>query len=95
MIIDNKIWHFPEDDFDISEKAAVFNPGEIETTIFISITNDSILEQDELFDIVLTNSTDTGVQVGMPRVTGVSIMNTDSKFCIYCLAIDNTSVSLL
>ena len=72
---------FIEDDFDVSDIVAVFSPGEIETSVFISITNDLVLEQDELFDVTLTNITDNpgGINVGMPRVSEVSIVNSNSK----------------
>lgn len=67
------------DDFNISQIVAVFNPGETGTAVLIPITNDLILEQDELFNIVLINITDAGIEVGLPRVAEVSIMNSNSK----------------
>lgn len=74
---------FTEDDFDISEIVAVFSAGEIETSVSISITNDLILEQDELFDVALASIIDnpSGVKLGMPIVAEVSIMNSNSTFC--------------
>ena len=71
----------------------MFSPGEIETFIFISITNDLILEQDELFDVALTNIIDNpgGIKLGMPTVAEVSIMNSNSKFCEPVWLTGNTS----
>jgi len=72
---------FLEDDFDINAIVVVFNPGETEHSIFIPIRNDLVLEQDEIFDVVLTNinGTNAGVEIGMPRTAEVSIMNSNSK----------------
>ena len=58
---------------------AVFNPGETETVTFISVENDLVLEQNELFDIGLLNINIPGVKVGMPRTAIVSIVNSNSK----------------
>lgn len=71
---------FIANDFNISEIVAVFDPGETESVIFISITKDLLLEQDELFDVVLTDVNTTGVKVGIPRSASVLIMNSNSKF---------------
>ena len=76
---------FLEDDFNISSIVAVFNPGETETVVFISIRNDLLLEQDELFDVILIDSNNTGIKVGMPRTAEVTIMNSNSEFPCNCV----------
>ena len=70
---------FLEDDFNINSTVAVFNPGETETVAIITIENDLVLEQNELFDVELMDSNITGVKVGMPRTAVVSIVNSNSK----------------
>ena len=70
---------FLEDDFNINSTVAVFNPGETETVAIITIENDLVLEQNELFDVELIDSNITGVKVGMPRIAVVSIVNSNSK----------------
>ena len=74
-----------EDDFNISSIVAVFNPGEMESFVFISVRNDLVLEQDELFDVVLVDSNNTGIRVGMPRTAEVTIMNSNSEFLCNCV----------
>ena len=76
---------FLEDDFNISSIVAVFNPGETETVVFISIRNDLLLEQDEFFDVILIDSNNTGIKVGMPRTAEVTIMNSNSEFLCNCV----------
>lgn len=58
----------------------MFNPGEVESTVFISVINDLVLELDELFDVVLIDGNDTGIKVGMPMAAEVTIMNSNSEF---------------
>ena len=58
----------------------MFNPGEVESAVFISVINDLVLEQDELFDVVLIDSNDTGIKVGMPRTAEVTITNSNGEF---------------
>lgn len=50
-----------------------------------------MLEQDEVFDVVINGTDTVGVVVGMPRTAEVTIMNTNSKFSIamYVACFDN------
>lgn len=58
----------------------MFKPGEVEYIFTIEIYSDLILEQNELFDVVLTGVNGTGVSIGMPRAAEVLIINSDSRF---------------
>ena len=57
----------------------MFNPGEVESAVFIAVINDLVLERDELFVVALIDSNDTGINVGMPRIAEVTIVNSNSE----------------
>ena len=70
------------EDFNISRVVAQISPGDTEHSVFIEIFNDMILEQTEIFAVLLdsvTADTSRGVSLGSIQRAEVTIVDSDSK----------------
>ena len=69
------------DDYDARPYLVEFNAGEMRAMFTISITNDKVLESDELFHLTIdTSALPDGITPGSPDTATVTIRNDDSKY---------------
>ncbi|MFL6521226.1 MAG: TIGR03118 family protein [Chthoniobacterales bacterium] len=64
-------------DFQIAEGTLTFAPGETSKTFTVLVVNDNFVEGDETVDMVLTNPTGTGVGLGSPDHSELTITDDD------------------
>jgi hypothetical protein len=65
-------------DFEIAAGTLKFAPGETSKTFRILIVNDTFVEGSETIDLILSNPTGTGVGLGSPNVTELTIIDNDA-----------------
>ena len=65
-------------DFDDSPIIITIVPGDTDATVSIPITNDTILESDEKFDIVI-DASGIGVALGYPKQAEVTIAGEENS----------------
>ena len=70
-------------DFDNTPIRITILPGDTDVTVSIPIVNDTIVEEEESFDVVLEAS-GIGVSVGNPRQAEVTIAGKKSKIIMDC-----------
>ena len=66
-------------DFILSTQVLIFQPGEILICVAVSATNDSTLEEDEVFTLDLQSSNSDVLTSPIASTTTVTIPNQDSK----------------
>jgi uncharacterized protein (TIGR03118 family) len=66
-------------DYEISLGKLTFNPGETSKTFRILIVNDNFVEGDETISLALSNPSGTGVGLGSPNVSEVTILDNDAS----------------
>ena len=68
------------DDFDSTPIRVTVLPGDTDVTVSIPIVNDTIMEEEESFDVVLEAS-GIGVVVGYPQKVEVTIAGKSDNVC--------------
>ena len=67
-------------DYEIALGKVTFNPGETSKTVRVLIVDDKFSEGDEVIDLALSNPTGTGVGLGSPNHSELTIIDNDTSF---------------
>ena len=72
------------DDYGNGPVSVTFSAGMTSASLYISITDDNLLEGNEDFYLMIDSSSlINGVSVGSVNQTTVTILDADSKWCMY------------